>query len=95
MDQHLAHGDQLDRRSRLPHDRCYLLRAGRFQGPAIPGQQDFGWTGRGTDDYLSVEVKEVQFQGWWENESKTGTSGSKTACGCPNVAHWKYPGLAA
>jgi hypothetical protein len=72
MDQHLAHGDQLDRRSRLPHDRCYLLRAGRFQGPAIPGQQDFGWTGRGTDDYLSVEVKEVQFQGWWENESKTG-----------------------
>jgi hypothetical protein len=60
MDQHLAHGDQLDRRSSFPHDRCYLLRASRFQGPAVPGQQDSGRTRCGTDDHLSREVRAVQ-----------------------------------
>lgn len=52
MDQHLAHGNKLDRCGRISVDRFGFLCAGWLQGPGVPGQQDPRWPGCCADDHI-------------------------------------------
>lgn len=69
MDQHLAHGYELDCRSHLPDACCSLLCACWHQGPAVPGQQDAWWTGRCTDDHLKRRLT------WREHDERLDENG--------------------
>ena len=60
MDQHLAQGNQLDRRRNLLAHRLHLLCPRGLQGPAIPGKQDAWWTGCCPDDHIKGDGA-----AWW------------------------------